>query len=101
SAIELNPGDVECWYEYAETLYENGRFPDSLVAFESAISLEPDWSESHYGRAKSLLAMKRFAEMTYALRDAIRLDPRMRDEFNDEFPEVAALQEVRQALLDQ
>ena len=32
-ATELDPQNAECWYEYGETLYEEGRFADSLVAF--------------------------------------------------------------------
>jgi hypothetical protein len=44
--------------------------------------------------------MKKYVEMASALRDAIRLDPRIRDEFAVEFPEVAALNEVRDVLAD-
>ena len=49
--------------EYGETLYEEGRFADSLAALDNALQLDPEWSEIHYGRARTLLAMTRLAEM--------------------------------------
>jgi tetratricopeptide (TPR) repeat protein len=97
-ALELNPNDTECWFEFAETLFENGRMDDALAGFDKAIAQEPEWSEAHYGRARVLLAMGKMEEMAAPLRKAFDLDPRLRDEFLSAFPGALELKEVQDVL---
>ncbi len=65
----------EEWVEEGNRLYNLGRFPEALSAFERSIQQDPHYSDAYEGRASALWSLGRYEEALASVERAIRLDP--------------------------
>lgn len=57
------------------SLFNRGRFEESVGAFERATEMKPDYGEAYLYLGRSLLSLGRYAEALPPLRAAFRLSP--------------------------
>jgi tetratricopeptide (TPR) repeat protein len=98
TVTRLDPGNMEAWLDYGETLLELGFIKQALKAFEKAVETNPHAAEPYYFRAKALIALNRLFEAVESLRTSFKIDPQKRGEFEQEFPGIRSVKEFRNLL---
>ncbi len=88
-ALELQPDDAECWYDYASTHLEAGNVLEALQGFTECTRLLPHWAEAYFATAKTICAAGQPAMAVPFLEKSFALDPTKRDEFSSDFPLIA------------
>jgi Flp pilus assembly protein TadD len=69
------PGDADAHLARSVTLYQQGRFAESLAAADEAAAVNQRSAEAHNNRCAALNALRRFAEAERACAEALRLKP--------------------------
>ncbi len=64
------------WIDDGNRLFDLGRYPEALNAFERAIGLDPAFADAYEGKGSVLYQLGRHAEALAAYGQAIDLDPR-------------------------
>ena len=72
-AIELKPTDPNNWISKGRALNGQGKYNESLEAFDKAIELKPNYADAWKGKSDSLAALNRSSEAHSALVTARKL----------------------------
>jgi len=84
TALQLNPRNAKCWYDYALVLVAIRRFSDAIEALQRAAVLEQQWVEPHIALVKVFLLLGYSTSAQHALQRAIELDPPRRKAIEEE-----------------
>ncbi len=63
------------WVDDGNTLFNEGRYMESLNAFDRAIRLDTTYADAYEGRGSVLYLMNRYAEALASYEQALELDP--------------------------
>ena len=63
------------WVDDGNTLFNQGRYMESLTAFDRAIRLDTAYADAYEGRGSVVYLMNRYAEALASYEQAIELDP--------------------------
>jgi superkiller protein 3 len=80
SAINYNPAFPEAWNELGYALRNQGRYADSLTAYDEALRLRPDFPEALEYLGEAYVKMGRLDEASRVLDRLRPLDPHRADE---------------------
>jgi tetratricopeptide (TPR) repeat protein len=84
-ALELNPKDHECWFDFGDTALHLGNIPAAIYAFQQVIALAPEWAEGYYALAKIYAAEDRIDDAAKLLATALKLEPKMESVYEVDF----------------
>ena len=72
--IELNPGNVEAYYNRGEAHLNVNKIPEAIQDFSEIITLDPDNAEAYYSRGSTYLKIKEPSEAIQDFSKIITLD---------------------------
>ena len=73
--IELNPGNVEAYYNRGKAHLKISKIPQAIQDFSEIIILDPGNAEAYYSRGRTYLNIKEPAEAIQDFSEIITLDP--------------------------
>lgn len=71
SAVELDPGHIEAWYQLARQQRENGDYANALDSCDCILGLNPAHSQAWACRAAALHDLQRFTEAIHSYERAL------------------------------
>ena len=73
--IELNPGNVEAYYNRGKVHLKINKIPEAIQDFSEIITLDPGNAEAYYNRGSTYLNIKESSEAIQDFSKVITLDP--------------------------
>jgi tetratricopeptide (TPR) repeat protein len=73
--IKTNPKDAWAWFEKGVTLYNSGRYDESIGAFNESLKLDPYFSYPWNWKNNDFYELKKYDQALEATEKAIQLEP--------------------------
>ena len=82
-ALQINPQDVEVYFNLANTLKDLNRKDEAVVTYKKAINIKPDYMEVYNNLGITLREIKKLKESELIYKKAIELKPDFADAYNN------------------